>query len=305
MIQLCRCRVLNVNKCSTSDNEDVHADKNGRIVTASRVRAGLTSGFVSIYRKWEGGLVEYGDYIFVDVGWFAEVLDPLFSHKNDTNGIIDLGGKAVTNDESWKRLVTDHIFEPALAKDLWGAELAPHLLSALNSAGLTFPIPNDPCGGLVVVLRMDTKPPPDYRAKVEEAKEYYDLRLIVQCSFRLGLPPGFVERLLARCCHLGYPHPFWRYGALVVGAGAEERLFSLTLEYSEEDKILNVQVNGRHSEVHAWATLSKVLSVTIKMLSEFPGLPCQLEFLCPRHEKKGMRVSKANVSAPFHPVIRI
>lgn len=74
-----------------------------------------------------------------------------------------------------------------------------------------------------------------------------------------------------------------------MGAGAEERLFSLTLEYSEEDKILKVQVNGRRNEVHAWATLSKVLSVTIKMLSEFPGLPCQPEFLCPRHEKKGMR----------------
>lgn len=259
-------------------------------------------GFVSMYRKWEGGLVEYGNYIFLDVGWFADVLDPLFSHKKDSNGIIDLGGKTVANDDSLKRLDADHIFEPRLAEDLWGAELAPHLLSALNSAGLTFPIPNDPSEGLVVVLRMDTEPPPDYRTIVEEeqARKYYDLRLVVQCSFRLGLPPGFVERLLARCCHLGFPHPFWRYGALVMGAGAEEGKFSLTLEYSEEDKTLKVQVNGRCNEVHAWATLSRVLSVTIKMLSEFPGLPCQLEFLCPRHEDKSMRVLKADkVSSPF------
>ncbi|CAB1102577.1 unnamed protein product [Ectocarpus sp. CCAP 1310/34] len=266
--------------------------------TAAASEAAL-SGAILI-RKWEGGLVEYGNYIFLDVGWFADVLDPLFSHKKDSNGIIYLGGKTVTNDDSLKRLDANHIFEPRLAEDLWGAELAPHLLSALNSAGLTFPIPNDPFEGLVVVLRMDTEPPPDYRTIVEEeqARKYYDLRLVVQCSFRLGLPPGFVERLLARCCHLGFPHPFWRYGALVVGAGAEEGKFSLTLEYSEEDKTLKVQVNGRCSEVHAWATLSKVLSVTIKMLSEFPGLPCQLEFLCPRHEDKSMRVLKANNARP-------
>ncbi|CAN0524420.1 unnamed protein product, partial [Ectocarpus sp. 12 AP-2014] len=34
------------------------------------------------------------------------------------------------------------------------------------------------------------------------------------------------------------------------------------------------------------------------MLSEFPGLPCQLEFLCPRHEDKSMRVLKANNARP-------
>ncbi|CAM9196540.1 unnamed protein product, partial [Sphacelaria rigidula] len=88
--------------------------------------------------------------------------------------------------------------------------------------------------------------------------------------------------LLVRCCHLGFPHPIWRHGALI---GSEE-LFSLSLEYSEEQKILTVEVYGNCKEVHAWATLSKVLSVTIKMLSEFPGLPCNPAFLCPRHEKE-------------------
>ncbi|CBJ48810.1 LRR-GTPase of the ROCO family, putative pseudogene [Ectocarpus siliculosus] len=254
-------------------------DAAGTKVAASEA---AMSGAILI-RKWEGGLVEYGNYIFLDVGWFADVLDLLFSHKLDSNGIIHLGGKTVTvtDDDSLKRLHTYHIFEPRLA---------------LNSAGLTFPIPNDPFEVLVVVLRMDTNPPPDYDVKVEEeqARKYYDLRLVVQCSFRLGLPPGFVERLLARCCQLGFPHPFWRYGALVVGDGAEEGKFSLTLEHSEDDKTLKVEVNGRCDEVHAWATLAKVLSVTIKMLSEFPGLPCQLEFICPRHEDKGMCVLKAN-----------
>ncbi|CAN0570835.1 unnamed protein product, partial [Ectocarpus sp. 12 AP-2014] len=32
------------------------------------------SGAILI-RKWEGGLVEYGTYVFLDVEWFATVLD--------------------------------------------------------------------------------------------------------------------------------------------------------------------------------------------------------------------------------------
>ncbi|CAN0040813.1 unnamed protein product [Ectocarpus sp. 13 AM-2016] len=249
------------------------------------------SGAILI-RKWEGGLVEYGTYVFLDVEWFATVLDPLFCHKRDSYGNIDLGGIRVTDVDSLDRLDEEHVLEPQLAEELWGLELAPHLLLALKSAGLTFPLPNDSNGGLVILLRMDTKPPPDYGIKLKEADKAnkFDLRLVVECSFSLGLPPGFVERLLARCCHLGLPYPFWRYGALIVGDGAEEGLFSLSLEYSETDKILTTEVFGRCAEVHAWAALSKVLSVTIKMLSEFPGLPCRTTFFCPRHKRKGMKM---------------
>ena len=167
----------------------------------------------AVYRKWEGGLVEYGSYIFLDVQWFATVLDPLFSHKRDLHGNIDLGGLRVTNVASLRRLERQHVFERQLAEDLWGRELAPHLLMALRSAGLTIPYLDDEEEGVVILLRMDTEPPPAYYAKLEEAKQTrkHDLRLRVECSFCLGLPPGFVERLLARCCHLGFPYPFWRY----------------------------------------------------------------------------------------------
>ncbi|CAM9711168.1 unnamed protein product, partial [Sphacelaria rigidula] len=243
------------------------------------------SSAILISRKWEGGLVEYGNYVFLDVQWFAEVLDPLFSHKRVELGNIHLGGRRVKKVASLQRLEEKHIFEPQLAEDLWGAELASDLLVALRSAGLTFPLPDDPNGGLVVLLRMGTQRPSDYSTKLKEAHQAreYDLRLKAECSFTLGLPPGFVERLLARCCQLGFPHPFWRFGALMVGKGKEEGLFSLSLEYSEEEKVLTVEVYGGCEEVHAWAALSKVLSVTIKMLSEFPGLPCEMMFFCPLH----------------------
>ncbi|CAN0172863.1 unnamed protein product [Ectocarpus sp. 8 AP-2014] len=216
------------------------------------------SGAILI-RKWEGGLVEYGSYVFLDVEWFATVLDPLFCHKRDSYGNIDLGGIRVTDVDSLDRLDEEHVLEPQLAEELWGPELAPHLLLALKSAGLTFPLPNDSNGGLVILLRMDTKPPPEYDIKLKEADQAnkFNLRLVVECSFSLGLPPGFVERLLARYCHLGLPYPFWRYGALIVGDGAEEELFSLSLEYSETDKILTVEAFGGCTEVFAWAALSK------------------------------------------------
>ncbi|CAM9667225.1 unnamed protein product [Ectocarpus sp. 8 AP-2014] len=259
--------------------------------TPVAAREAAMSGAILI-RKWEGGLVEYGNYVFLDVEWFATVLDPLFSHKRDSYGDIDLGGIRVTNIASLRRLDKEHVFEPQLAEELWTPELAPHLLLALKSAGLTFPLPNDPNGGLVILLRMDTKPPPEYSIKLEQVHKASeaDLRLTGACSFVLGLPPGFVERLLARCCRLGYPYPFWRYGALIVGNGAEKGLFSLSLEYSEEDKILALEVFGGCEEVHAWAALSNVLSVVIKMLSEFPGLPCEPIFFCPQHKTKGMPV---------------
>ncbi|CAM9521530.1 unnamed protein product [Ectocarpus sp. 12 AP-2014] len=146
---------------------------------------------------------------------------------------------------------------------------------------------------------MDTTPPPEFSIRREEANQArkYDLTLNVACSFSLGLPPGFVERLLARCCHLGYPYPFWRYGAFIVGNRAEKGSFSLSLDYSQHDNMLKVEVLGGRNEVHAWAALSKVLSVIIKMLSEFPGLPCEPLFFCPQHKTKGMPIKKTDAPA--------
>ncbi|CAB1118449.1 unnamed protein product [Ectocarpus sp. CCAP 1310/34] len=180
----------------------------------------------------------------------------LISHKRDLDGHIDLGGIRVPNDARARldRLDRDHVFEPKLAEGLWSPELASHLLLALKSAGLTFPLPQDSNGGLVINLRMDTTRLPEYGIKLEQVHKASepDLKLTVKCSFSLGLPLGFVERFLAQCCHVGYPYPFWRYGALIVDDG---------------DKILALEVFGGCEEVHAWAALSKVLSVVIKMLT--------------------------------------
>ncbi len=246
--------------------------------------------------------MEYGSYIFLDVQWFATVLDPLFSHKRDRFGNLYLGDRRVTNARSLRRLEKENVLEPQLAEELWDAELAPHLLFALKSAGLTFPLPKDPEGGLVILLRMNAEPPDEFRTKLRDVLGQagqagnHDLVLHVECSFSLGLPPGFVERLLARCCYLGLPYPFWRYGALIVGEGVEEGRFSLSLEYSEKNNILTVKVYGGCKEVYVWAALSNVLSVLIKMLAEFPGLPCEPRFFCPLHKDTDMAIRTKNVS---------
>ncbi|CAM9558113.1 unnamed protein product, partial [Hapterophycus canaliculatus] len=264
------------------------------------------SGAILI-RKWEGGLVEYGDYIFLDVQSFATVLDPLFSQKSVSLGGLHLGGGRVTNAGSLKRLKEEHILERQLAEEVWGPELSRHLLSAMKSAGLTFPLPNE--DGLVILLRMDPEPPADYGEKLNnqlgEAGKAgkQDLRLHVECLFRLGLPPGFVERLLARCCHLGFPYPFWRFGALIVGEREQQGSFSLSLQYSEKSNRLTVEVYGGCEEVHPWRVLSKVLSVTMKMLAAFPGLPCEPTFFCPVHKDKGMRIRTTD-AWPGSPLIK-
>lgn len=257
----------------------------------------LSDDPTSTCRKYEGGLVQYGSYIFLDVVWFAEVLKPLLSHKQVSLGDYDLGGSAVTNLRALNRLEDSNIFEPELARELWGKDLAEEVLKALKSAGLTVPLPEDSKGGLMVPLRMSTERPSDYNTRLEQARQLdgRDLKLSVLCPFALGVPPGFIERLLARCCHLGYPYPVWRYGAFVVGNDDDEGSFSLGLEYTGHTNTLTIEVYGRCGEVGAWATLSTVLSLMIKMLSEFPGLPCEPTFYCPQHTDKGMLIHRADV----------
>ncbi|CAN0131334.1 unnamed protein product [Pylaiella littoralis] len=295
-----------ITRASLEEKWQAKVDELERAKTPVEAPGAAMSGAILI-KSWEGGLVEYGSFIFLDVQWFATVLDPLFSHKRDSFGNLDLGGRRVKNALSLNRLEKENILEPQLAEDLWGAELAPHLLLALKSAGLTFPFPKDSKGGLVILLRMDAKPPDEYSMKLNSQLGQADqagkhgLCLHVECSFSLGLPPGFIERLLARCCHLGLPYPFWRYGALIVGEDGEEGLFSLSLEYSEKNNILTVKVYGGYMEVHAWGALSKVLSVTIKMLAEFPGLPCESTLFCPLHKDMGMpiRTTDAQPGTPL------
>ncbi|CAM9802119.1 unnamed protein product, partial [Sphacelaria rigidula] len=69
--------------------------------------------------------------------------------------------------------------------------------------------PGDDNEGLAIPLRMGTEHPRGFDSRLEDACRAgeHDLVLKVKCVFRAGLPPGFVERLLVRCCHLGFPHP--------------------------------------------------------------------------------------------------
>ena len=73
----------------------------------------------------------------------------------------------------------------------------------------------------------------------------------------------------------------------------------MSLGYAEDSKILTVEAYGGCKEVHVWRALSKVLSVMIKMLAEFPGLPCQAKFCCPLHKTKGMPIRTTDVSTVF------
>ncbi|CAM9196464.1 unnamed protein product, partial [Sphacelaria rigidula] len=92
--------------------------------------------------------------IFLDVEWFARVLDPLFSHKRDSKHKVSLGGITVKNEASLKRLDEEHVLERRLAEELWGTEVVQELLLALESAGLAFPLPGDDNAGLDIPLRM-------------------------------------------------------------------------------------------------------------------------------------------------------
>ena len=116
----------------------------------------------------------------------------------------------------------------------------------------------------------------------------------------LGVPPGAVENVLARCCRIGVPQTFWRFGVLVRGG----REFALVVEYfpgsrdkilpdskdkvlpDSSDKVLDIRVYGNVDSSTSWAVLSYALSAVRYMTLDFRGLPWRAWLDCPqpRHD---------------------
>lgn len=233
----------------------------------------------------------YGSYVFFDVHWLADVLKPLLSDSLVTSyGCRTLGGKEVPSSASrtsLNRFEQEGILEPALADALWGKETAPHVLKTLESAGLTFPRAGDKCSGLVILLRLSKKRPGPVGVKIDDfrlkkTKGGRDGGIKVVCTFQGGVPPGFIERLLTKCCHLGVCNPFWRFGVLIESG----ELFSAILEYHESDELvgkLTLEVFGDCTMAGPWGGMSACLSVVVQLLSGFPGITAAAEMECQQH----------------------
>ncbi|CAN0353599.1 unnamed protein product [Pylaiella littoralis] len=268
-----------------------------------------------LLRASEGGLVVYGSFVFLDVDWLAEVLKPLFSHKPIvSDSRRTLGGREIGSSTSLQRFERDGILEPAFAEELWGKETAPHVLETLESAGLTFPRPGDKRDGLVVLLRQPCTRPVHVGDKLEgfrQRKESSDGRLIASCNFWGGVPPGFIERLLTRSCHLGTCDPFWRFGVLIQSV----EHFSVILEYEEDEGTLHgdtlvgklsLEVFGDCTAAEPWAAMSACMSVVVRMLSEFPGVDADAKMDCQNddHSEKGGILVALSQPQEWAPLIR-
>ncbi|CAN0480796.1 unnamed protein product, partial [Discosporangium mesarthrocarpum] len=115
----------------------------------------------------------------------------------------------------------------------------------------------------------------------------------------LGVPPGFIEKLIAKCCKLGRPEPFWRFGVLVrgeLGGGDLEKKgirwdFSLQLEYSQETTELLIKVGGDTRGGTPWAVLSYAVSSVLSMTIQYPGLRWEAHLECPDHPEQHMKIS--------------
>lgn len=246
----------------------------------------------------------YGSYVFFDVHWLADVLKPLLSDRLVTSyGCTTLGGKEVpisASSVSLKRFERKGILEPILADVLWGKETAPHVLKTLESAGLTFPRAGDERDGVVILLRLPTKRPEPVGVKIDDFRlekttggRNGQIRAV--CSFPGGVPPGFIERLLTKCCHLGACDPFWRFGVLI-GSG---ELFSAILEYRESDELvgkLTLEVFGDCTTAGPWGGMSACLSVVVQLLSGFPGMTAGAEVECQQHlSDNGIQIELSQV----------
>ena len=230
----------------------------------------------------------YGSFVFFDVDWLAEVLKPLLAEKRVMLGTRTfLGGKEVLSSTSLRKFEDEGILEPDFAKELWGEETALHVLATLESAGLTFPLAGDARSGLVVLLRLPTDRPGPVGIKIKEFREKKtterDGEIKAVCTFYGGVPPGFIERLLTRCCHLGTCDPFWRFGVLI--QSEPEELFSVNLHYDETESVgkLVLEVFGDCATAEPWAAMSACVSVIVQMLSEFPGMNAEAEMECQHH----------------------
>ena len=259
----------------------------------------LTTNYVFTYRarrEFDGSLVRHETFVFLDVVWLAKILKPLLNHKDKEtfDGRVKLGdtGDACitlhdnSDKDSWRRLKNEGILEPRLAHVMWPAGLSEYVLPTLLSLGLSFPLENDPAGGLVVLLRLEPERPEDVGKEMDTYRSLNTPVFTASWKFFLGVPAGAMEKMLTRCCSLGSVRTFWRFGLLVRGGfgGGDGGVFTLVLEFSSSRNELTAQVYGDTSAPAPWTALSYVISVVSSMLADFPGMRSKGALECPEHD---------------------
>ncbi|CAM9446096.1 unnamed protein product [Ectocarpus sp. 4 AP-2014] len=278
----------------------------GRDVTVTNADNAL-EGALAI-REFDGSLVRHETFVFLDVVWLARILKPLLNHKDEEtfDGVVSLGDTGdtrVTLEDpsdiaSWGRLKNEGVLEPRLARKLWPNGLSEYVLPTIASLGLTFPLENDPTGGLVVLLRLEHDRPELVGKVIDTFCLDQTPAFNVSWKIFLGVPAGAIEKVLTRCCSLGGVQTFWRSGVLVhggVGDQDESGVFAVVLEYSPSDNELTAQIFGDISSPAPWVALSYVVSAVSLMLLDFPGLRSRGSLKCPQH---GDAMPLANMVSP-------
>ncbi|CAN0407289.1 unnamed protein product, partial [Ectocarpus sp. 8 AP-2014] len=262
-------------------------------------------GALSI-REYDGSLIRHETFVFLDVVWLARILKPLLNHKDEETyeGFVNLGDtgdKQITLEDpsdiaSWWRLKNEGVLEPRLADAMWPDGLSEYVLPTLVSLDLTFPLANDPAGGLVVLLRLQPGRPERVGEVIDTFCLDHTPAFLASWKVFLGVPPGAIEKVMTRCCNLGGVQTFWRYGVLVYGGLTdrdERRTFAVVLEYSFDDNKLVAQIYGDISTPAPWVALSHVASAVRLMLLDFPGLRSRGSLKCPQHGDAMLFAGKA------------
>lgn len=198
--------------------------------------------------------MRYESYIFLDVVWLAEVLKPLFCHQRMEIGdmiFLNIGRNRriilskPDQKQSWRRLENDGVLEPELWEVFCPNGLSRYVLPALELFGLTFPLPNDDIGSLVLLLRLKKEPPISVSEDLARFCEKRSPVLKGIWKMPQGVPPGALEQVIMRCCRFGSALTFWRSSVLVKGAlNKVEDIFLLLVEYSEDEQRLEMRVYG-------------------------------------------------------------
>ncbi|CAN0218727.1 unnamed protein product, partial [Scytosiphon promiscuus] len=269
--------------------EEAVLELDRRGITVTNAKNAL-EGALSI-REFDGSIVRYKKYIFLDVVWLTRILKPLLNHKEEEDyGVVHLGDAGDTcitleNEDdiaSWGRLKSEGILEPRLARAMWPAGLSDYVVPTLWSLALAFPLENDE--GLVVLMRLEEARPESVGKVIDEFCLDQTPEFTASWKVSLGAPPGAIEKLLTRCCSLGGVRTFWRSGVLVHGGfGDRSEIFAVVVEYSSSDNELTAQVYGDISTPAPWTALSYVVSAVRWMLLEFPGLRSAGYLKCPQH----------------------
>lgn len=246
--------------------------------------------------------MRHGSYVFLDVTWLAAILKPVLNHKEKQlrDGTISLDiaqGRSILlstreHKRLWRRLESEGILHPELARLLWPHDLSEYVLPTLRSIGLAFSLSDDEHDELVVMLRLPEERPSTIE---EDLQNFRDGNYpAIRCLWKvfMGAPPGAIERVLTRCCSLGATKTFWRYGVLVKGdfGGKIGGRFALLMEYVDEE--LHMEVHGNLASIGPWVALSYAMSAMLSITWEFPGLGWEASVKCPTHSTGELEVSR-------------